>query len=165
MSEAPAHPSKADLERYRNNYLLEMDGAALYRALAHEEDDEKRKRVLERLAEAEERHARRWAELLRSSGVAPPAHSLGVRTRILSFLAGLVGSKRVSSSRHWAPSKRRGALRDATGGERASGWRSAVTGASWGRSPHARSLLTAFWSESAAIEEAQGEAFGPRYSG
>ncbi|HXV61041.1 MAG TPA: VIT1/CCC1 family protein [Vicinamibacteria bacterium] len=95
MSEAPAHPSKADLERYRNNYLNEMDGAALYRALAREEDDEKRRRVLERLAEAEERHARRWAELLRSSGVAPPTHSLGARTRILSSLARLVGAKRV----------------------------------------------------------------------
>ena len=91
----PAQSKSADVERYRNNYLSEMDGAALYRALAKREENEKRRRVLERLAEAEERHAGRWAELLRSSGAPLPAHRASGRTRILAFLARVFGPRRV----------------------------------------------------------------------
>jgi VIT1/CCC1 family predicted Fe2+/Mn2+ transporter len=95
MAESPLRPASADLARYRNNYLSEMDGAALYRELARQEANEKRRRVLERLAEAEERHARRWAELLRSSGAPIPTARVSGRSRVLAFLARLFGSRRV----------------------------------------------------------------------
>jgi VIT1/CCC1 family predicted Fe2+/Mn2+ transporter len=95
MAEKPAERTSADLTRYRNNYLSEMDGAALYRALAKEEKNEKRRRVLERLAEAEERHAGRWAELLRSSGAPLPPHRASGRTRILAALARAFGARRI----------------------------------------------------------------------
>jgi VIT1/CCC1 family predicted Fe2+/Mn2+ transporter len=88
-------PTSSDLERYRRNYLSEMDGAALYRALAREEGNEKRRRVLERLAEAEERHAGRWAALLRSSGGPLPTHRASGRTRILTVLARVFGARRI----------------------------------------------------------------------
>jgi VIT1/CCC1 family predicted Fe2+/Mn2+ transporter len=95
MGEGPAQPTNADLERYRNNYLSEMDGAALYRALARREENETRRRVLQRLAEAEDRHAGRWAQLLRSSGTPLPPHRASGRTRILAFLARAFGPRRV----------------------------------------------------------------------
>lgn len=95
MAERVAQPTSADLKRYRNNYLSEMDGAALYRALARREESEKRRRVLERLAEAEVRHAERWAELLRSSGAPLPAHRPSGRTRILTVLARAFGARRI----------------------------------------------------------------------
>ncbi len=85
----------ADLDRYRKNYLGEMDGAALYRSLARAEENETRRRVLERLAEAEERHAQRWADLLRSSGASVPVHRLSGRARILGWLARTFGARRV----------------------------------------------------------------------
>jgi VIT1/CCC1 family predicted Fe2+/Mn2+ transporter len=92
----PSPPSKtADLKRYRNNYLGEMDGAGLYRALARWEENVTRRRVLERLAEAEERHARRWEELLRSSGASVPKHRPSSRARILALLARVFGARRV----------------------------------------------------------------------
>jgi VIT1/CCC1 family predicted Fe2+/Mn2+ transporter len=93
MAERP--PASSDLGRYRRNYLSEMDGAALYRALAREEGNEKRRRVLERLAEAEERHAGRWAALLRSSGGPLPTHRPSGRTRILAVLARVFGARRI----------------------------------------------------------------------
>jgi VIT1/CCC1 family predicted Fe2+/Mn2+ transporter len=93
MAERP--PASSDLGRYRRNYLSEMDGAALYRALAREEGNEKRRRVLERLAEAEERHAGRWAALLRSSGGPLPTHRASGRTRILAVLARVFGARRI----------------------------------------------------------------------
>ncbi len=95
MADVTPVPTSADTERYRRNYLSEMDGAALYRALAKREENEKRRRVLERLAEAEERHAGRWAELLRSSGAPLPHYRASGRTRILTFLARAFGPSRV----------------------------------------------------------------------
>lgn len=95
MAEMPPQSKSADLERYRANYLSEMDGAALYRSLANREENDKRRRVLERLAEAEARHAGRWAELLRSSGAPLPAHRLSGRTRILALLARAFGPRHV----------------------------------------------------------------------
>jgi VIT1/CCC1 family predicted Fe2+/Mn2+ transporter len=95
MADKPAPASDRDVARYRNNYLSETDGAALYRALARFEENEPRRRVLERLAEAEERHAERWAELLRSAGSPLPSFRPSSRARILGVLARAFGSRRV----------------------------------------------------------------------
>ena len=87
--------AKADLKRYRDNYLAEMDGIALYRALAGAEKDEKRAAIFDRLARAEERHAGRWAGLLRSAGDPVPPYTPTARVRLLGLFARLFGTQRV----------------------------------------------------------------------
>lgn len=87
--------SSADVDRYRQNYLSEKDGAVMYRALAKEEPDEKRAAVFDKLAEAEERHAARWARLLKSAGEPLPEHRPAPRVRLLGWLARRLGAERV----------------------------------------------------------------------
>ena len=84
-----------DLKRYRENYLSEMDGIALYRSLASAEKDEKRAMIFEKLARAEEHHANRWAGLLRSAGEVLPEYAPTARVRLLGLLARLFGTQRV----------------------------------------------------------------------
>ncbi|HEY6226382.1 MAG TPA: ferritin family protein, partial [Verrucomicrobiae bacterium] len=57
----------------QRNFLAEVETAQTYRDLAGREPDEKRKGILLRMAEAEERHAARWEKKLKDLGVAPPA--------------------------------------------------------------------------------------------
>lgn len=73
----------------------ELDSAALYRALA-DASEGRRRDVLNRLAEAEERHAGHWEGLLREAGITnfPPAKRT-VRTRVLSRLAHRFGAETV----------------------------------------------------------------------
>ena len=73
----------------------ELDAAALYRVLA-EASGGRRREVLNRLAEAEERHASHWEGLLREAGVIefPPARRT-LRTRVLSQLARRFGAESV----------------------------------------------------------------------
>ena len=54
------------------NWRAEVETAQVYRDLAERERDEKRKSVLLRMAEAEERHAQRWEQKLRDLGAEPP---------------------------------------------------------------------------------------------
>jgi vacuolar iron transporter family protein len=85
----------ADIARYRQNYLVEMDGIALYRAMAGAETDEKRAAIFEKLAENEERHAQRWARLIQSGGEAVPPHRPSARVRMLGWLARRFGTRRI----------------------------------------------------------------------
>src|SRR5438552_3322647 len=56
----------------RRNWQAEVETARTYRDLAERELDERRKGVLLRMAEAEERHAQRWEKKLRDLGLEPP---------------------------------------------------------------------------------------------
>ena len=85
----------ADVARYRQNYLVEMDGIALYRSMAAAEQDEKRAAIFEKLAENEERHAQRWARLIQSGGGAVPPHRPSARVRMLGWLARRFGTRRI----------------------------------------------------------------------
>src|SRR5437016_14530533 len=60
------------IEVARRNWQAEVETAQTYRDLAARERDEKRKSVLLRMAEAEERHAQRWEKKLRDLGAEPP---------------------------------------------------------------------------------------------
>jgi len=60
------------IEVVERNWRAEVETAQVYRDLANREPDEKRKGVLLRMAEAEERHAQRWEKKLRDLGVEPP---------------------------------------------------------------------------------------------
>src|SRR5438105_9101208 len=56
----------------RRNWQAEVETAQTYRDLADRERDEKRKSILLRRTEAEERHAQRWEKKLRDLGAEPP---------------------------------------------------------------------------------------------
>src|ERR1700756_2935266 len=60
------------IEVVKRNWRAEVETAQAYRDLAQRERDEKRKGVLLRMAEAEERHAQRWEKKLRDLGAEPP---------------------------------------------------------------------------------------------
>lgn len=87
--------SPADIARYRQNYLVEMDGIALYRSMAGAEPDEKRAALFAKLAENEERHAQRWARLIQSAGGAVPTHRPSARVHMLGWLARRFGTRRI----------------------------------------------------------------------
>jgi VIT1/CCC1 family predicted Fe2+/Mn2+ transporter len=57
-----------DIARYRRNLQAEVDGAAIYRAMAVGEDNTDLAQVYESLAATEDRHAQLWAERLAAAG-------------------------------------------------------------------------------------------------
>lgn len=84
------------VQRYREYLQGEVDGAALYHALADAERDPNRAAVLRKLAETEERHAAHWAERLRALG--EPVTELPrprLSPRLLGFLARRFGTEAV----------------------------------------------------------------------
>jgi len=85
----------ADVARYQQNYIIEMDGIALYHSMAAAERDEKRAAIFEKLAENEERHAQRWARLIQLAGGVVPKHRPSARVRMLGWMARQFGTKRV----------------------------------------------------------------------
>jgi vacuolar iron transporter family protein len=93
--EGQTNTAPADIARYKNNYLIEMDGIALYRSLAAAEKDKKRARIFERMVQAEERHARRWARLIELAGGVVPRYRPTVRVRVLGWMARRFGTERV----------------------------------------------------------------------
>jgi vacuolar iron transporter family protein len=90
-------PTKDDLKRYADNFLREQDGIALYRALASAEKDPARAEIFEKLAKAEERHAARWARLLRTNGSAVPRYSRSWRVSVLGWLSRHFGTQHILS--------------------------------------------------------------------
>jgi vacuolar iron transporter family protein len=76
-----------DLQRYQNNLRDELDGAALYTALAAAEPDPIRKDLFLQLAQAEAAHAALWRKKLTASGVREPPYVPSFRTRLLGRLA------------------------------------------------------------------------------
>ena len=74
-------------KRYCENLQGEVDGAALYRALADAEVDEKLAEVYRRLAAVEDRHAEFWRGELRRIGAGIPRLTPSFRSRALGWLA------------------------------------------------------------------------------
>ncbi|HMK39843.1 MAG TPA: VIT1/CCC1 transporter family protein [Bacteroidota bacterium] len=62
---------KRFIKGLRQAWLDEMRSARNYRALARQEKNQERRAILERMAEAEERHAERWEKRLRALGADP----------------------------------------------------------------------------------------------
>lgn len=81
----------SDQRRFQANLQDEIDGAALYRALAQVEPDPTIAGIYGRLAEAEERHAELWREHIRAAGGTLPPERPGWRTRVLIALANRFG--------------------------------------------------------------------------
>jgi VIT1/CCC1 family predicted Fe2+/Mn2+ transporter len=89
--------SAGDLRRYRENYLKEQEGIALYRALAKAERDPDRAAIFEKLAAAEARHAERWARLIEGQGAEVPQYRPGLRVLLLSWVSRRLGTQPVLS--------------------------------------------------------------------
>src|SRR5260221_9262191 len=89
------HPPVTNAEVVRalqQNWRAEKDSAHLYRELAGSERDTKRKEILLRLAEAEERHAARWEKRLTEVGEGPPTITGNLKGRISRWINMHVGS-------------------------------------------------------------------------
>jgi VIT1/CCC1 family predicted Fe2+/Mn2+ transporter len=80
-----------DIKRYRDNLRDELDGAALYTAIAAAEPDPLRKDLFLQLAQAEARHAELWRGKLAAAGMRAERYVPGFRTRLLARLAGRFG--------------------------------------------------------------------------
>ena len=61
-------PKNEAVDVVQKNWRAEVETALVYRDLAEREKDEKRKGILIRMAEAEERHAARWQQKLQDMG-------------------------------------------------------------------------------------------------
>jgi VIT1/CCC1 family predicted Fe2+/Mn2+ transporter len=85
-------PTATDIDRYRANLEAEIEGAALYRALAEIDGSAELAEVYARLAESEERHAAFWQVKLREAGADPGELKPGWRTRVLIALAQRFGT-------------------------------------------------------------------------
>jgi VIT1/CCC1 family predicted Fe2+/Mn2+ transporter len=81
-----------DLRRYRDNLQGEVDGAALYQALADSEPDPHVAGVYRRLAQVEEAHGEFWRTRLAKAGAAPGAARPSPRARVLGWLARRFGA-------------------------------------------------------------------------
>src|SRR5438477_13432 len=74
-------PKKETVEVVLKNWRAEVETAQVYRDLAARESDEKRRGILIRMAEAEERHARRWEQKLREMDEPVPVLTENIWTR------------------------------------------------------------------------------------
>ncbi len=81
LQEDPAKKARL-IAALKKNWEAECRSAATYRHLAEREHDERRRRILIRLAEAEERHADRWDKRLRELGAMPPEVTISIPTSI-----------------------------------------------------------------------------------
>lgn len=81
-----------DVDRYRDNFIDEVNSAYLYRVAAELESDQVLSGVYLRLAETEERHAGLWEEKLEAAGAGVPDRAPTTRTRLLEWLARRLGS-------------------------------------------------------------------------
>jgi vacuolar iron transporter family protein len=82
-----------DIERYRANLRDELNGAALYAALAAAEADPLRKDLFLQLAQAESSHANLWRDKLTAAGIKVDPFVPGFRTRLLAKLAKRFGPR------------------------------------------------------------------------
>ncbi len=82
-----------DLDRYKRNLRDELDGAALYAALAAADPDPVRKDLFLQLSRAEAEHAETWRRKLEAAGVAPERFAPSFRTRMLARLARRFGPR------------------------------------------------------------------------
>src|SRR5256886_3066225 len=75
------------------NWQAEVETAQTYRDLAGRESDEKRRGVLLRMAEAEERHAQRWEKKLRDLGAELPVLKDTIERRLSRWWNKIAGAE------------------------------------------------------------------------
>src|SRR6059058_6601204 len=77
----------------KRNWQAEIETAQTYRDLAEGEPDEKRKGILLRMAEAEERHAHRWEAKLKELGAAAPVYEDTIGRRLNRWWNKIAGAE------------------------------------------------------------------------
>jgi VIT1/CCC1 family predicted Fe2+/Mn2+ transporter len=92
-------PAK-EIERYRANLQGEVDGAAMYRAMADLEPQPERAEIYRRLAAVEESHAGFWQKRLADSGAPVRELRPGWRTKLLIQIARRFGPELVLPTLH-----------------------------------------------------------------
>jgi VIT1/CCC1 family predicted Fe2+/Mn2+ transporter len=80
-------PDRKDIDRYLGNRQKEIDGAALYIALAESEKQPQMADLYKRLSASEEKHAAAWEKKLEVLKAEIPARNPSQRARILIWLA------------------------------------------------------------------------------
>src|SRR5438034_11071739 len=100
------------VEVVKRNWRAEVETAQAYRALAGREPDEKRKGILLRMAEAEERHAQRWAEKLADLGEPIPTIPDSFGRRLQRWLDRALGTEIAIRRMEAAEEKHEAAFRD-----------------------------------------------------
>lgn len=108
---APLHESaRRDLIIALNqNWQREVEGMRTYHDLAVREKDQGKRNVLLKLAEAEERHARRWELKLAELGAPPPQAQRTVSTRLKGWIRRQQGTE--AALRHMEGEEDRDILR------------------------------------------------------
>src|SRR5437867_7948743 len=81
------------IEIVQRNWQAEVETAQTYRDLAERERDVKRKGILLRIAEAEERHAQRWERKLRDLGAEPPVYKETIARRFNRWWNKIAGAE------------------------------------------------------------------------
>jgi vacuolar iron transporter family protein len=91
----PARDAKnrQTIEVAKRNWHAEIETAQTYRDLAEREHDERRKGVLLRMAEAEERHAQRWEKTLRDLGAESPVYQDTIARRFNRWWNKIAGAE------------------------------------------------------------------------
>ena len=84
---------RADIARYEKNLREELDGSALYAALAAAEVDPVRKDLFLQLSQAEAGHAQLWRERLTAAGGNAGRFTPSFRTRVIARLAQRFGPR------------------------------------------------------------------------
>jgi hypothetical protein len=80
------------IEVVKQNWRAEVDTARVYRELAAHEADEKRKGILLRMPEAEERHTQRWEKKLADLGEPIPVLRDTIGSRFKRWLNRALGA-------------------------------------------------------------------------
>src|ERR1700719_1401731 len=100
------------IEVVKRNWRAEVETAQAYRELAEREADEKRKGILLRMAEAEERHARRWEKKLVDLGEPIPVIPDSLGRRFKRWLNRALGAEVVIRRMEAAEEKHEAEFRD-----------------------------------------------------
>jgi len=96
----------------RRNWRAEVETAQAYRELAGREPDEKRKAILVRMAEAEERHAQRWEKKLIDLGEPVPILTDSLGRRFKRWLNRALGAELAIRRMEAAEEKHEAQFRD-----------------------------------------------------
>lgn len=94
-NEVSNRPDESEIRRYRDNLKAELDGVALYTAMARAEKDPERQAIYNDLAAAEQRHANLWSGKLREAGASTDVGGPSFRARVLAWLASHFGNATV----------------------------------------------------------------------
>src|SRR5438270_279058 len=100
------------VEVVKRNWRAEVETAQVYRELADREADEKRKGILLRMAEAEERHAQRWAKKLADLGQPIPTIQDSFGRRLQRWFNRALGTEIAIRRMEAAEEKHETAFRD-----------------------------------------------------